>query len=293
MIQRDVENSNRNSSALESDRDGADGAGACPVFQNVQFNQFSTEVAADEVFWMQADSRIVYANRSACDRLGYTRDEMLNMYVWDWDPLFSKEKWGPFWKEFVEKKSMVLETKHRSKSGEIFPVEVKGYYYESNGEGYLFAFVTDISKRQQQEQQIKQYQESLEKLVAERTAQLQKSMVQMEKAKNEALQSAQAKSQFLANMSHEIRTPMNGIVGMLQLLMKSDLSQKQKQYIDAIHSSSDSLMTIINDILDLSKIEAGKMTIESTPFDLPALFLTIDSLMRLNLPAGVDIEMKI
>lgn len=87
-----------------------------------------------------------------------------------------------------------------------------------------------------------------------------------EEEKDRAVQSERFKQQFLANMSHEIRTPMNSIVGLTNLLMKTDLSQQQSRYLDVIRKSSENLLVIINDILDISKIEAGKMVFEHTPF---------------------------
>jgi K+-sensing histidine kinase KdpD len=87
-------------------------------------------------------------------------------------------------------------------------------------------------------------------------------------AKDKAEEMSQAKGEFLANMSHEIRTPMNGVIGTLQLLSDTKLGAVQREYVDTAHKSAHSLLTILNDILDLSKIEAGKLNIELIPFDL-------------------------
>ena len=112
---------------------------------------------------------------------------------------------------------------------------------------------------------------ALEAAVAERTADLEAARAGAEAANV-------AKSMFLATMSHEIRTPMNGVLGMAQALLETDLSDMQRDYLGVIVESGNVLLTVINDILDLSKIEAGKLEIEEVPFDLEATFRSTERL---------------
>jgi len=116
---------------------------------------------------------------------------------------------------------------------------------------------TDISERKQAEADLWEANRHLQ----EATLHANEMAVQAEMANA-------AKSEFLANMSHEIRTPMNGVIGMTTLLLDTPLSDEQRRYAEAVRTSGESLLTLLNDILDLSKIEAGKLVLESVDFDL-------------------------
>ena len=129
------------------------------------------------------------------------------------------------------------------RDGELLPVEV-AISATGAGDGLVFnAFLRDISERIAQQEAI-------------------------ERARDEAQAASRAKSAFLATMSHEIRTPMNAVIGMTGLLLDTDLEPEQEEYAETVRSSSEALLGIINDILDYSKIEAGKLDLEQIPFDL-------------------------
>jgi PAS domain S-box-containing protein len=143
---------------------------------------------------------------------------------------------------------------------------------QSDGETVHLAITRDIDEIKKYESEIKQHYQKLEELVATRTAELSE-------AKEVAESANVAKSAFLANMSHEIRTPLNAVTGMAHILRRSGLTTQQVDMLNKIENAGNHLLNIINDVLDLSKIEAGKFALEDAPVHVEALLGNVASML--------------
>ncbi len=148
------------------------------------------------------------------------------------------------------------------REGKLEPIRVSrtGDEIEFLGE----SFNQMIRALAESREEVRQHQELLEQRIAQRTEELEQAM-------HRALAASQAKSEFLANISHELRTPMNGVIGMLDVVLQGAVTPEQRDQLQTAQRSAYFLLAIVNDLLDISKIEAGKMAIERIAFDLRAL----------------------
>ncbi|NIL14972.1 response regulator [Pseudomonas sp. AN3A02] len=155
---------------------------------------------------------------------------------------------------------------------------------------------TEIQQRRHAENRLTEYLGQLEDIVSARTTELKAinhrltlSNDELEAAKMTALSMAQARAAFLANMSHEIRTPLNGLLGMIALSLDSPLNAEQRQQLSIAHDSGKVLVELLNDILDLSKFDAGQLELENIPFDLGALVEDTANLLSQNAAPSVEL----
>lgn len=174
------------------------------------------------------------------------------------------------------------------------------YMVKDVGQGYLKILPSVINKalerkelilhKKTAESQINKYIEELENIYQE----MFQVMANVEHARKEAEEANKAKTDFLQNMSHEIRTPMNGIIGMTELLMHSELNEDQKRFVETIVASGELLLAIINDILDVSKIEAGELKLEEVPMSLPILVTEVVQMLDSRaLENNVELAVKL
>ena len=166
-------------------------------------------------------------------------------------------------------------------SGHLEPIELSRTHDEIEllGESFNHMIVALSASREE----VRSYQETLEHRIRQRTEELEAAMVKAQEANR-------AKSEFLANMSHELRTPMNGLLGMLDIVLDSDLKAGQREELETARSCASTLLVLLNDVLDLSKIEAGRLSFEQVPFELrPLVAETLKPLQLKARQKGLDL----
>ena len=359
--------------------------------EKLRLAQFSVERASDAVSWLDSQGRIVYVNEAACRSLGRSRDELLSLSITDIVQNLTPGDWTTEWENVKVLGSMNFESRHRTRQGQTFPVEVSLSCGEFGGKEYAFRFARDITQRKQIEEELHESKDyvtallaaipagvvvidsethgitdansfalalmgrekeqvvgrvchgflyptelgkcpiteldqrvehsehvlltadgsrvpilkSVVPLVRQGRAYLveafgdltdqKRTQADLQKAKEAAEAAGRAKSAFLANMSHEIRTPMNAILGYSQLMLRDpSLGDAAKKNLNIINRSGEHLLGLINDILVMSKIEAGRMELNPVTFDLSALVTDLAAMFRLRAEAkGLRLEVHV
>jgi PAS domain S-box-containing protein len=226
-----------------------------------------SEVTSDIILFTDRTSLlIVEANAAALRAYGRSREELIGQPVMS---LHDPEYALPDVTSADRESGVQFETVHRRGDGSAFPVEVRARTAEIDGKRVIVSTIRDVTEREG-------------------------ARVALIGALDRALEGTRLKSEFVATMSHEIRTPMNGVIGMSELLLRTDLSTAQLEYASTINESAQSLMCVINDILDFSKIEAGKLVMDSADFDVRVTLERVTGMLRRSAEAkGVELHLAL
>lgn len=253
------------------------------------------EQSVDALFIFGSDGGLVDVNHKACESLQLARENLLQLKVHEFDCQYNTaDALQKLLKQLSAEGGLSVETEYRKSNGEVTPVEVNYGYLNIEGEKLVLASARDITDRKLAQQKLEQANDLLEAKVSERTRTLKNVNMALSEAKEKAEAANQAKSLFLANMSHEIRTPMNAVIGFTDVLANSGLNEQQMGYVKSIQSGSRNLLSLINDILDLSKIEAGKMKIDVDKVYVSQLLHDLKDVYQISAQEkGLQLELQI
>jgi PAS domain S-box-containing protein len=223
------------------------------------------ESAPDAILELDSEGRIVLLNRMAEQLFGYTRGELLGQTVDALVPEALREAHTRHREQYLSQPvtrpmGSGLKLEARRKDGSHFPVEISLSPVKSSTGSRVTAIIRDVTERRQMEDQLRVVQE--------------KYIHQLELRNREVEHANQLKTEFLSNMSHELRSPLHTVIGFSELLAEETegpLNEKQKRFIGHIHKDSLHLLDLINDLLDLSKIEAGRFELRQEVFHIGAV----------------------
>jgi PAS domain S-box-containing protein len=240
-----------------------------------QYTLSLIEASRDPLVTISPEGKITDMNEATVSITGITRNKLRGTDFFDYftEPQKAREVYQEvFAKGSVADSPLTL----RHKNGKLTDVLFNGSVYKDDRENVLGVVIVarDVTEQKRIATELTEA-----KVFAElATSIAEEAQSNAELATRIAEDAVKAKQQFLSNMSHEIRTPMNAIIGFTKVVLRTDLTIKQKEYLQAIKMSGDALIVLINDILDLAKVDAGKMTFEQTPFKLA---LSISAMLHL------------
>ncbi len=253
----------------------------------------------DSLIVASSDSIIQIVNDATCKLLGYSRTELIglsiknivekNIYQSIKETIAKGENTSKKWIEEIIENGLIggLETFYTTKSGKKIPVSFSISTMDDKAGNIqnIICLAQDITERVKTRKELQKARIETEKTnreLAETNRQLQKAIERANRMAMHAEVASITKSKFLANMSHEIRTPMSGVIGMTTLLLETSLTPEQREYTEIINSSAGSLLRVINDILDYSKMESEKLELEVIDFDLRETLEDFSNIMALK-----------
>lgn len=260
------------------------------------------ETTSDVVLVLDEQGTIIYANPAINSIFGYQPQEVTQQNISLLQPSHLRAAHLKGFTDYLTTGQRhldwrIVESFGLHNNGQQFPIEISFSHVNIDNRSLFAGFIRDISTRKQAElllaertEQLQNSNHQLQELTVQLEAKVTERTAELEQALAQAKAATHAKSQFLAMMSHEIRTPVNGIIGMTQLLTMMPMTQEQARYLQTIQSSSQALSLLINDILDLSKIEAGKLELEARAFKL---IEELNSILLLYKPLADQKDLKL
>lgn len=258
------------------------------VQHEASFNRAIFSTSPSGIIIVDENGIIKQLNKASEVLFGKTQDQIINKNI---DTLIystSKENHYFLNTNIKSNGNLINEAEAIHQDNSHFPIYLAIGKMDVTEEAMYIVIVSDLTENKRHEKELDNYRANLEKLVKERTEEL----IQ---ARDSAEAGARTKAAFLANMSHEIRTPMNSIIGFTEMLiMKHSLPENSRKHLKTVLNSAQSLLVIINDILDISKLESGKFVLEKTYFHLPnALALTLQTVDQQAKEKNLDIKLEI
>lgn len=236
------------------------------VILDESFDQLISE-AVDGFFIHDTAGYILEANSAATEMLGYSRQEMIGMHVSNFEHELDP---GALWEDMTTNEVHTVEGTHEQKDGSTYPVETRVGAFEVQNQKLIVALCRDITDRKQKEQELRGLNRALEQ------------------ARDRAVKADQAKSEFLANMSHELRTPLSGIIGYAEMILEDIDAGRQpsREDVERISTAGEHMLSLLNKVLDLSKVEAGEVEVDPVEFELDSMLeeirATVEPLAREN-----------
>ncbi|WP_161488111.1 PAS domain-containing hybrid sensor histidine kinase/response regulator [Sedimentisphaera cyanobacteriorum] len=240
--------------------------------KSLQLMSKAINSSSNEIYIADKDSRIIYYNETVLKNTGYTQEDMESVRAWTMaqsSTMKNIEDYRELYSSLQPGQNLTKRSKQKRKDGSLISVEVDIIAFNSqDGEKLLAAIVTDVSEREAYEERLLQ-------------------------AKQAAESANKAKSTFIANMSHEIRTPLNAVIGFSQILALEIEKDSHKSYVESINTAGQALLSLVNDILDISKIEADKISMTSKETDVLKMLEEISMIfkykvMQKNLSFSLD-----